>query len=304
MRTTRTATGPPVTSSGTVGILPVDKAVGGTSHDVVARARRGLGMRRVGHTGTLDPFASGLLLLCLGPATRLAEYFHPLPKRYRAVMRLGVRTDTDDRTGAPVGEPSDPTGLSDARLQEAFATQVGEIAQVPPRFSAKKVEGERAYRAARAGREVKAAPAQVRIHAIEVEQIDLPDVTFTVSCSTGTYIRAIARDVGEVLGVGGHLTELRRTAIGDLRVEDALPEQGLDDRSAALGAVIEPARALSFLDARTLSDSEVQRVGAGNRISAGEVPGDAPVLLLRPSGALLAVAERIGDDLQPRKVIG
>jgi tRNA pseudouridine55 synthase len=293
-----------VTSSHPVGVLPVDKAVGGTSHDVVARARRGLGMRRVGHTGTLDPFASGLLLLCLGPATRLAEYFHPLPKRYRAVMRLGVRTETDDLTGEAVGDPSDLTGVAAADIREALAAQVGEIDQLPPRFSAKKVGGERAYRAARAGREVEARPVRVRIHSIEVERIDLPEVSFTVSCSTGTYIRAIARDVGEALGVGGHLTELRRTAIGDLRVEDALPEADLDDREAATAAIIEPARALSFLAGRTLSEEEVHRVGAGNRVAAGEAPGDAPVMLLRPDGSLLAVAERTGDELQPRKVIG
>jgi tRNA pseudouridine55 synthase len=293
-----------VTSSDPVGILPVDKAVGGTSHDVVARARRGLGMRRVGHTGTLDPFASGLLLLCLGPATRLAEYFHPLPKRYRAVMRLGARTDTDDRTGEPVGTPADPTGMDEARIRDALAAQVGEIEQVPPQFSAKKVGGERSYRAARAGREVEVRPVRVRIHSIEVERISLPDVSFSVSCSTGTYIRAIARDVGEALGVGGHLTELRRTAIGDLRVEDALPEGDLDDRDAARAAVIDPARALSFLPARKLSESEAHRVGAGNRIAADEAPGDAPVLLLRPDGSLLAVAERTGEELQPRKVIG
>jgi tRNA pseudouridine55 synthase len=293
-----------VTSSDPVGILPVDKVVGGTSHDVVARARRGLGMRRVGHTGTLDPFASGLLLLCLGPATRLAEYFHPLPKRYRAVMRLGARTDTDDRTGEPVGTPVDPTGMDEARIRDALATQVGEIEQVPPQFSAKKVGGERSYRAARAGREVEVRPVRVRIHSIEVERIALPDVSFSVSCSTGTYIRAIARDVGEALGVGGHLTELRRTAIGDLQVEDALPEGDLDDRDAASAAVIDPARALSFLPARTLTESEAHRVGAGNRVAADEASGDAPVLLLRPDGSLLAVAERTGEELQPRKVIG
>jgi len=293
-----------VGSSDPLGVLPVDKAVGGTSHDVVARARRGLGMRRIGHTGTLDPFASGLLLLCLGPATRLAEYFHPLSKRYSAVMRVGVRTDTDDRTGDNIAISEEWPHLSETRIRDALMEQVGEIDQVPPQFSAKKVGGERSYRAARAGRQMEADPVRVLVHDIEIDRIALPHVSFTVSCSTGTYIRAIARDVGEALGVGGHLTELRRTAIGDFRVADALPEQDLDSRGAAQAWVIDPARALSFLPTRALSEEEAQRIASGNRIPARDEPVDAPVTLLRPDGHLLAIGERAGDELQPRKVIG
>src|SRR3954470_7378446 len=187
------------------GVLPVDKAVGPTSHDAVAAVRRALKTREVGHTGTLDPFASGLLLVCVGRATRLAEYLTGLPKTYVATMRLGEATDTDDLTGEVIHSSDAWRSLSKDAIADALRAQVGTIQQLPPSYSAKKVAGERLYAAARRGETVERKPVAVTIHSIRVLGIDLPDVEFEVECGAGTYIRAIARDTGAALGVGGHL---------------------------------------------------------------------------------------------------
>jgi tRNA pseudouridine55 synthase len=196
------------------GVLPVDKPVGPTSHDIIAAARRALRQRRIGHTGTLDPFASGLLLLLLGRATRLAEYFADLPKRYTATAHLGVATDTEDRTGQIVATSDAWRGLAPDRVRAAFESMAGERMQRPPAFSAKKVAGERAYAAARRGDDLALQPVPIRIDSLRVTGLELPLVTFEVTCSTGTYVRSIARDAGDDLGVFGHLAELRRTGIG------------------------------------------------------------------------------------------
>jgi tRNA pseudouridine55 synthase len=205
-----------------VGLLLVDKPEGPTSHDMAEIVRRVTGVRRVGHTGTLDPFASGLLLLCVGWATRLAEYLTPLPKIYRGVIRLGERTDSDDRTGTVIGRSDDWRKLDAAAIRRVLEAQVGEIEQLPPAFSAKKLSGRRAYSLARAGGEVDLKPQRVTVRSIELRDLSLPDVCVEVACSSGTYIRAIARDVGEALGVGGHLAELRRLRIGEFSVDAAI----------------------------------------------------------------------------------
>jgi tRNA pseudouridine55 synthase len=203
----RTATpGPRMTANELAGILPVDKPVGPTSHDVVATARRALGMRRIGHTGTLDPFASGLLLLCVGPATRLAEYLSGLPKSYTGTMRLGVVTATDDPEGEILEVNEDWRSLRREQVDRALRSQEGARLQWPPKFSAKKIQGKRAYAIARSGGEVQPEPVPVQIYRAEVTRFDPPEVEFEVDCSTGTYIRAIARDVGKDVGVGAHLT--------------------------------------------------------------------------------------------------
>lgn len=285
------------------GVLPLDKPVGPTSHDMVARVRRGLGTRRVGHTGTLDPFASGLLLLCLGPATRLAEYLTALPKRYAAVMRLGSGTDTDDATGQEIRASEAWRELSEPAIRAAFETQVGEILQVPPQYSAKKVAGERMYAAARRGEAIEAEPVRVTIMAIRVLRLDLPDVEFEVDCSSGTYIRAIARDVGEALGVGGHLSELRRTRVGRFDVGEALPSDLLDDHQAARERLVSPAAAVAHLPSRRLDERELTAIGHGQAVAAGGgLPMGGSVALLDPAGELAAIAERQGDVLRPRKV--
>lgn len=293
--------------SGISGVLPVDKPVGPTSHDVVAVARRALGTRRIGHTGTLDPFASGLLLLCLGPATRLAEYLSGLSKRYIATIRLGEATDTDDHTGEVVGGSEGWRELNDEEIHRALARQVGTIRQLPPVYSAKRVAGERMYAAARRGEEVVRTPVEVTIHSIDVVRIDLPDVEIEVHCSSGTYIRAIARDLGEALGCGGHLAALRRTAVGDHEVEAAIAVDRLEDAAAVSAALLTPAAALAHLPAVSVDAEDAARIAHGGAIEVpvggGDAIGDgATVALLDREGGLLAIGERSADRLRPRKV--
>ncbi len=286
------------------GVLPVDKPTGPTSHDVVARARRALGLRRIGHTGTLDPFASGLLLLCLGPATRLAEYLTALPKRYRATMRLGIATDTDDLTGTPLATSDAWQRLSQADVESALNSQVGTILQQPPAYSAKRVQGERMYEAARRGEVVERDPVEVTIEAIDLVRVDLPEVEFDVECGSGTYIRAIARDVGERLGVGGHLTQLRRTAVGAVGLEHALSLDDLVGPEAAAEALLSPTEAVAHLPAVVLDDEEIQAVRHGRALSTqGDAPDTEPLALLSPERQLVAIGARREGIIRPRKVL-
>jgi tRNA pseudouridine55 synthase len=284
------------------GVLLVDKPEGPTSHDVVAMARRALRTKRVGHTGTLDPFASGLLILCLGPSTRLAEYLSGLPKSYSATIRLGVSTTTDDATGESIFT-GDAGGVSRESLLEALATQVGEIDQLPPFFSAKKVDGERMYAAARRGERVERQPSRVTISSIDLVTFDPPIAEITVDCGSGTYIRSIARDIGEILGVGGHLTHLRRTRVGTFSVADAVPVSELADEVAVSGAFRPPSSAVSHLPSLALGDAEIAALRHGRAVPAADaLPAGGPIALLGAAGELLAIGERIGDDVQPRKV--
>jgi tRNA pseudouridine55 synthase len=283
------------------GVLPVDKPAGPTSHDVVAIARRALGIRRIGHTGTLDPFASGLLLLCIGPSTRLAEYLTGLPKGYRATVRFGVVTDTDDPEGAVVRTSDRWKELTRADVVEAMATMVGPQSQIPPRYSAKKVGGERMYEAARAGREVVRTPVPVVISRIELTEFDPPDAEFDVDCSSGTYIRSIARDLGESLGVGGHLTRLRRTRIGSRLVDGALTLDQLNDAEAVAGAFISPADAVADMPRITLLAHETRVIGQGGRIERPEETAD-PVALLDADGTLIAIGTIRDGIVRPTKV--
>lgn len=285
------------------GVLPIDKPEGPTSHDAVATARRALGLRRIGHTGTLDPFASGLLLLCLGPSTRLAEYLTALTKEYSATLRLGVTTDTDDRTGEPVRTSEGWKDLSRDDVERALHAQVGEILQQPPTYSAKKVEGERMYAAARRGVVLERQPVPVTIHAIRLVRYEPPEVDIEVECGSGTYIRAIARDVGDALDVGAHLTRLRRTRIDRHRVVDAVPLDRLGDEAAVAGALLSPAEALAHLPSVQVDDDDVRLLTNGRAVaSTGDLPAGIPLRLLSSSGELVAVAERDGELIRPRKV--
>jgi tRNA pseudouridine55 synthase len=285
------------------GVLPVDKPVGPTSHDAVAAVRRALGTRQVGHSGTLDPFASGLLLVCVGPATRLAETLTGLPKTYRATLRLGEATDTDDLTGEVVASSGGWRSLAEEQVRAALARQVGEIEQLPPAYSAKKVGGERMYAVARRGGRVEGRPARVTVYAIRVLSVFLPDVEFEVECGAGTYIRAIARDAGEALGVGAHLRALRRTRVGAHAVGDAVPMGELGDPARVAAAMIRPADAVGHLPRAVLDEAAIRDVGHGR---AGRAPAGAPaegmVALVSPRGELLALAEGAGEWLRPRKV--
>jgi tRNA pseudouridine55 synthase len=282
-------------------ILPVDKPEGPTSHDVVGRVRKALGIRRVGHTGTLDPFASGLLLLCVGRATRLAEYLSGLDKTYEAVARLGQSTDTMDLEGRIVEERRGWEDLDRAEIERALLAFHGVVEQVPPSFSAKKVGGEAAYRRARRGEAVQLAPVSVAIHALELTSLELPLVGLRVTCSTGTYVRALANDIGELLGVGAHLVRLRRTAIGSFCVDAALAIDQIEDRKAVADAAIAPLRTLVHLPTLVVNDDEAGRLVRGQAV---RIDDESPRGLVAVShgGSLLAIGESSGGLLRPRKV--
>lgn len=291
-----------MTAADPVGVLAIDKPVGPTSHDVVGMARRGLRTRRVGHTGTLDPFASGLLLLCVGPATRLSSHLTHLDKEYVAEARLGTRTDSHDLDGT-VLEVVEHVEVSVAAIEAALAALAGDQMQVPPAFSAKKVKGEAAHRRARRGEEVELPPVPVVVHEIECLEVDGLRVSFRVRCSSGTYIRAIARDLGEALGVGAHLTALRRTAVGGFSVDDALGVDALD--AVPPTAWITPADAvrragLSWFEVGEGASAELAQ---GRVIPLGELHGsESATTAALEAGRLLALGEVTERGFQPRKV--
>lgn len=284
-------------------LLPVDKPVGPTSHDVVGMARRALRTRRVGHTGTLDPFASGLLMLCVGRATRLAEYFSGLDKRYEAVARLGAETDTLDHEGDVVSSHDGWRDLDRATIEVAAQKQVGHLEQVPPQFSAKKVDGERMHRRARRGEKVELASVPVIVYDVTVIDVTLPEVRFSVHCSTGTYVRAIARDLGRTLGCGAHLTTLRRTAVGDFHVEGALPVEALSDEDAIAAVRVEPSGALAHLPSVPVNPEVAARIRNGQRVRI-EAPGGTsePLVTVTCGSDLLAMAALDDGVLRPGKV--
>lgn len=201
-------------------VLPVDKPPGITSFDVIRRLRRILGIRKIGHAGTLDPMATGLVICLVGAATKQADHFQQMPKCYAGTIRLGGRTPSLD-ADTEVLELADTSHLTPQQVADAARQFVGEIEQIPPMYSAVKIEGERLYKKARKGEVVERQPRPVTIYWFDVEAGALPDVTFTVACSKGTYVRTLAADLGDVLGVGGYLTSLRRLAIGEERVEQA-----------------------------------------------------------------------------------
>jgi len=204
----------------TSGILLIDKPEGVTSFEVVRRARKALGIRKIGHLGTLDPMATGLLPLCLLEATKLVPFLMPAPKVYRAKVRLGVATDTQDATGVVVARCE--ALPAPERIYQAAATFVGEVTQVPPMYSALHYQGERAYRLARRGESVDLPPRTVTVYELTVDEVAIPEFTMTVKCSQGTYVRTLAQDMGDALGCGAHLAALRRLAVGAFRVEEAL----------------------------------------------------------------------------------
>ena len=285
------------------GVLLVDKPEGPTSHDVVDQLRKALGVRRVGHTGTLDPFASGLLLLCVGSATRLSEYLVGLEKSYTARATLGVTTTTLDVEGDVVDRDEGWRDLTDDRVRDTVKELEGESLQIPPQFSAKKVGGEAMHRKARRGEEVVLEPVPITVHEIVADEVALPELRFRVRCSSGTYIRALARDLGERLGVGCHLTALRRTRIGSFDVERAVSATMLEDEDARERAWITPEESLSHL-----SRIEVEAEDAGKLRHGQAVPvqghdsdSEEPVVVLH-GGELLAIGACEGGVVRPRKV--
>src|SRR5712691_7049002 len=256
----------------TSGLVSVDKAGGMPSHDVLARVRRLAGTRKVGHAGTLDPMATGVLVMGVEKATRLLGYLTLTEKEYAATIRLGQSTSTDDAEGEITGG-APAAGVSAETLSKAVAGLAGEIEQVPPAVSAIKVNGQRAYRLTRAGAapELKARPVTVyefTVTAVRREG-DLVDVDARLRCSSGTYIRALARDLGAALGTGGHLTRLRRTRVGGYRIEDARTLDQLAERFEVLP--LAQAAAAAF-PSRTLTADEARRLAHGGRLAAATTP--------------------------------
>lgn len=283
------------------GVLPVDKPVGPTSHDVVAEARRALGERRIGHTGTLDPFASGLLLLCVGRATRVAQFLTGMDKTYEATARLGIATDTEDREGEVVSSSEGWREVTPERLEEALAPLRGEILQAPPRFSAKKIGGEAAHRRVRRGESVELEPVVVTVHELSVVAFDPPDVRLRVRCSSGTYVRSLARELGEALGVGAHLTALRRTAVGAFGVDGAPTPGELRDGEVVEAAWITPLEALASLPRIELDEEGARELGHGRAVAAGPIEDADPAVAAR-QGALAAIGAVREGRFHPRKV--
>jgi tRNA pseudouridine55 synthase len=247
------------------GFLIIDKPAGITSHDVVAIVRRILKQKKVGHTGTLDPFATGVLPVALGEATKIIPYLDESVKEYRAIMRLGVSTDSQDLTGKIV-QQKDEGSITEARVLEAFAAVTGSISQVPPMFSAVKQGGVPLYKLARLGEEVERSPRQIIIHSLSLNHFQLPFVTFTVRCSRGTYVRTLANDLGDSLGCGAHLVELRRTRSGSFTDDKALELEYLQTRfeeGQLSDILISPLQALAHLPTVTLTEMGAKNVGFG-----------------------------------------
>lgn len=278
------------------GIVVVDKPAGWTSHDVVGRIRRLAGTRKVGHAGTLDPMATGVLVVGVGRATRLLGHLSGATKAYDATIRLGRSTTTDDAEGEPL-ESTDASGLDRVAIETAAAAFVGDIEQVPSTVSAIKIEGRRAYARARAGESVTLPSRPVRIDDLTVhevhEQPPYVDVDVSVTCSAGTYVRAIARDLGAALDVGGHLTALRRTRSGGFTLADAATLEALE-RHWQLLPLSEAARR-SFPIYQLTSD-QAASVRHGRALAEVRLPAAGPVGLVDPAGEFLALYQQRGSD--------
>lgn len=282
------------------GILLVDKPGGITSHDVVARARRALGTRKIGHAGTLDPMATGLLVLGVEGATRLLTYIVGADKTYEATILLGATTDSDDADGTETGraDAAVVAAVTDEAIAAGIADLTGQIDQVPSTVSAIKVQGRRAYDLARAGEEVELKARRVTVSRFDVRETRRHDGTIAldvvVDCSSGTYIRALARDLGRALGVGGHLTALRRTRIGVFDVGSAASVADI-----AEDALVNPATAAAtVVGALAVGADEARDLRHGKRIDGGGRLTGAVAAAIDPDGALVGIVERRGQQLK------
>jgi tRNA pseudouridine55 synthase len=290
-----------------LGVVNLDKPVGPTSHDMVALMRRLTGDRRIGHAGTLDPLASGVLPILVGAATRFSQELTGGRKRYTATIRLGATSATDDGEG-----PITVVGHAipdDAAIQAALTGFVGTFDQLPPAFSARKLGGRTAHRAARNGQALALAPRTVTVDSIEVEDIsrtnEAVDVTIDLRCGPGTYVRSIARDLGEQLGCGGHLAALRRTEAAGLRVEDAITPGQLESLQAGgrLADALLPVAELLPLPQLRLSEQEADRFRHGSRIAVSDGPPSGRLAVFDARDQLLGIGTVAGGELQPEKVI-
>lgn len=273
------------------------KPAGPTSHDIVDMARRALNEKRIGHLGTLDPFAKGLLVLLVGRATRLAPFAAEWPKVYDGVIRLGVTTDTDDLTGQVVATAA-WTGITPAQLADAVGRFRGRYEQTPPAYSAVKVAGERAYRRARRGEAVTLEPRAVEISELEIVEATPPDLQFRATVSAGTYLRSLARDIGAALGCGAHLAALRRTAVGPLRLEDAVPPDEVTPKTLRDAAVV-----VADMPRRQVDTKDRDAVLHGRPVKCDPVADSRSPVAVFAGDELLAVAEVAGELLKPRVVV-
>jgi tRNA pseudouridine55 synthase len=286
------------------GLLIVDKPVGPTSHQVVNVVRRGTGIRKVGHAGTLDPRASGVLILCLGSATRLSEYLSTASKRYQAVIRFGATTRTYDAEGDITRQTGSAPNRKD--IDAILPNFTGEISQVPPPYSAIKVHGTKAYELAREGKEPELEPRNVTIYDLKVTGYKSPDLSVEIECSAGTYIRSLAHDLGEQLSTGAHLAALRRIKAGPFTIEDAVPLPKLE-----VGFMVDkweryivPAlEALPEFPIVELSTEDLDQIRFGHRISAAP-DSSGLARAISPGGELVAILEAVeeGKFWHPRKV--
>ena len=287
------------------GVLVVDKPTGMTSHDVVQVVRRGTGIRRAGHTGTLDPRASGVLVILIGPAVRMSEFVSASDKRYQATIRVGSSTDTYDSEGTITNQTSD-IDVSEEQFNEILQQYTGEIEQVPPPYSAVKVKGRKAYEMARRGEEVELKPRIINVYSLEVLEWDPPESVIDVYCSSGTYVRSLASDIGKALGTGAYLVGLRRTKSGRFTLRDAVPLRILQEAFEAgdwYNNLIPAAEALADWPMVELDADQMEFVRHGHRIPA-ESGQTGWARGVSEQGDLVALMEVDEDTLewQPRKV--
>ena len=287
------------------GVLVLDKPVGMTSHDVVQVVRRGTGIRRAGHTGTLDPRASGVLVVLIGPAVRLSEYVSASDKRYQATLRLGSATDTYDAEGK-VTRTGNVGDITEVQFHETLQQFVGEIEQVPPPYSAIKVEGRKAYEFAREGEELTLAPRKIHVYSLDLLEWMPPEAVVDIFCSSGTYVRSLANDLGNKLGCGAHLVGLRRTRSGQFTLRDAVPLRRLQE-SFIVGDwykhLIPAAEALGEWPVVELDADQVELIRHGHRIS-GESSGQDFARGVSQQGDLVALLEfdPQTNEWKPKKV--
>ncbi len=289
-----------MTTAATDGLLLLDKPAGISSHDAVLAARRALSEKRIGHAGTLDPFATGLLVLLTGRATRLLPYIPGEPKVYEARIQFGRETDTEDLLGVVTREAPVP---DEASVRMAIPLLTGAISQVPPSFSAKRVDGMRAYEAARAGVLLELKPVSITVHSWEILAWHGSTCDVRIVCGGGTYVRSLARDLGRAVGSAAHLSALRRVAAGAFRVEQAQSVDALREETPQLRP---PLDAVPHLPKVQLSQEEVHRIRRGLDIAIGETPVETTshvALVSADHGGLIALGERIADRWQPRVVM-
>ena len=277
------------------GILVIDKPEGMTSHDVVDSLRAKFSISKVGHLGTLDPMATGVLPVCTGKATRIGQYIPSSPKEYIGEIRFGFSTNTYDREGIPASEPR-PLKSSAREIEDAIGALTGKISQVPPPFSAKKIGGVASYKLARKGRMIEASPVPVEVHKFEITALDLPLIQFRVICSAGTYIRSLAYDLGQKLGCGAHLTALRRTMSGEFRIEQAVPLGQVSSSD-----LIPMEMLLASWPLIEVSDLDQEKVLHGNQIPGGD--GTALARIFNKKGEFIAVAAVENGWVCPKLVL-